>query len=284
MHTSRAAVARVAAIAGLLCGAAAAAEDSRPQRIVSLNLCTDQHLMRLVEPERIAAVSHLASDPASSALAEQARALPATYGVAEEVIALAPDLVLAGVYTTRMTTEILRRIGIPVVELAPEQSFEDIRRNIRAVGDAVGEPERAEGVIAAFDRELAAVAVEDGGGDRPVFTSYGANGFMSGAGTLEAEVARVAGYDVLGERLGVVGSAQTPLEVLLTSSVDVMNLTPPSAALPSLAEERQRHPALRRYLRERTVVDIPSALLSCGTPATLEAVRLLASARPGEGD
>jgi iron complex transport system substrate-binding protein len=116
-----------------------------------------------------------------------------------------------------------------------------------------------------------------------VFTSYGANGFMSGAGTLEADVVHAAGYDLLGERLGIAGSAQVPLETLLLSSVDVITLSRPDAAFPALAEARLRHPALQRYVRERTVVDVPPALWACGTPRTLEAARLLASVRPAGG-
>ena len=57
------------------------------QRIVSLNLCADQILVDLVPRERIAAVSHLAADPWSSAVAEKARGIPWTRGKAEEVLA-----------------------------------------------------------------------------------------------------------------------------------------------------------------------------------------------------
>jgi iron complex transport system substrate-binding protein len=262
---------------------AAGADDARPQRperIVSMNLCTDQLLMRLVEPERIAGVSYLASRPESSAMADEARGLPVSHGVAEEVIARRPDLVLAGAYTTRMTTAILRRIGIPVVEFEPEYGFEDIRANISRMGAAVGEPERAEALVEDFDRALAAVSVTVADGARPLYTNYGANGFMAGAGTLEADIARAAGYELLGARLGIVGSAEVPLEALLFTPVDVITLSHPNSAFPALAEERLRHPALRRYVRERTVVEIPPAVWACGTPATLEAVRILAEAHP----
>ena len=52
------------------------AGERAPQRIVSLNLCTDQLLMMLVEPERIAAVSYHAVNPDTSNLAREARDLP----------------------------------------------------------------------------------------------------------------------------------------------------------------------------------------------------------------
>ena len=40
-------------------GAGKAASVTKPQRIVSLNLCTDQLLLQLVEPQRIAAISNI---------------------------------------------------------------------------------------------------------------------------------------------------------------------------------------------------------------------------------
>ena len=40
--------------------------QAKPQRIVSLNLCTDQLLLQLVEPERIAALTYLSDDPRQS--------------------------------------------------------------------------------------------------------------------------------------------------------------------------------------------------------------------------
>jgi iron complex transport system substrate-binding protein len=252
----------------------------KPQRIVSLNLCTDQLLMLLVEPERIAGVTYLASQPDASPMAENARDLPVTHGVAEEVIARKPDLVVAGVYTTRTTVAILRRLGFKVVEFEPETSIADIPRHIRQMGRAVGEPQRAEEVIETFERDLAAVEAGSASGRRPVFTDYGANGFTSGAGTLEEDVARAAGYDLLGAKLGIQGSANVPLETLLTSSVDVITLSHPTSGFPALAEERLRHPALQRYVQARTVIDIPPPLWDCGTPYTLEAVRRLALAAP----
>src|SRR3546814_4015678 len=63
--------------------------------IVSTNPCADQILVSLVEPERIAAISHYSQDPAATSLPpEVARRYRVTAGTAEEVIALRPDLVV----------------------------------------------------------------------------------------------------------------------------------------------------------------------------------------------
>jgi hypothetical protein len=65
-----------------------ALSDEPPKRIVSLNLCTDQLVMMLVGPERIAAVSHMALDPKLSVLADTAADLPIIYGQGHFISAL----------------------------------------------------------------------------------------------------------------------------------------------------------------------------------------------------
>ena len=70
-----------------------AAHAETPQRIVSLNICTDELLLRLVEPSRVASVTWLSRDPSLSNIAALAAAVPVNHGSAEEVIPSAPDLV-----------------------------------------------------------------------------------------------------------------------------------------------------------------------------------------------
>ena len=83
---------KLALLALLLAAPAAAA----PQRIVSMNLCTDQMALLLAGPARIVSISFLGPDPAESPLAGLARGIPVNHGLAEEVIAVKPDVVFAG--------------------------------------------------------------------------------------------------------------------------------------------------------------------------------------------
>jgi iron complex transport system substrate-binding protein len=252
--------------------------QDKPQRIASLNLCTDQMLMLLVERERIATVTALAADPHVSAMAAEAVGLPVNHGSAEEVILHDPDLVLAGVYTTRPTVSLLRRLGYRVVELAPETSLADIRANLLALGDAVGEPERAATLAAELDAALAALVAPEAG-ERPVFADIQPNGWVSGGGTLVADVAHAAGFDTLGERLGYQGTRQVSLEQLAVSAPDALAIGDAWDGAPALAAERQRHPMLARLAAGRAAVEVPEPLWACGGPFTLEAVARIAAAR-----
>ena len=93
----------------------------QPRRVVSLNLCTDQLVMALAQPEHIASVTWLSRSEGDPALRPLARRLPANHGGAEEVLAARPDLVIAGLYTTSTTRRLLQRAGIPLLEVEPAQ-------------------------------------------------------------------------------------------------------------------------------------------------------------------
>src|SRR3954464_3322174 len=71
-----------------------AAAAAPPQRIVSMNLCTDQMALLLAGPQRIVSISFLGADAAESPLAGMARGIAVNHGLAEEVIAVKPDIVL----------------------------------------------------------------------------------------------------------------------------------------------------------------------------------------------
>src|SRR3546814_21060735 len=88
-----------------------------------MNVCTDQLVMQIARPERIVSLSFLSRDPQVSAMAAEAAVFPVNHGLAEEILPLRPDLVVAGSYTPRPTVPLLRRLGVPVLALAAETSI-----------------------------------------------------------------------------------------------------------------------------------------------------------------
>ncbi len=252
----------------------ATSAEAAPRRIVSTNLCTDQLLMLLVEPGRIASVSHLARNPRLSAMAKTAQHLRLNHGLAEEVMQFDPDLVLAGAFTTRPTVFILRKLGYRVVELPVASSLNDIRANIRTVAAAVGEPARGEDLITAFDQRLAPLLTTKVR-KRPVAALYFANGYTTGIGTLAATVVETAGFRNLAVELRLSGTAQLPLETLLASDPDVLVMGQ-ARDESALAHEALRHPALKYAFANRPIIRIPDRLWVCGTPFVAEAIERLA--------
>ena len=125
-----------------------------PQKIVSLNLCTDQLLMLLADPDQIISLSKIVDDPNVSFLAEKSAEFKKNRGDAEEIFMESPDLVVAGVYTEKATVQILKSLGVRVEIFPIEQNFEDILKNIRKMGDLVGHSDRAKRMIDDFNIRL----------------------------------------------------------------------------------------------------------------------------------
>src|SRR5215469_3690635 len=117
-----------------------------PGRIVSTHLCTDEYVFRLVPRERIAALSFLAADthPVVSTIAGRVKGIPLIRGSAEEVLTLAPDLVVMYEGTNPRLRAHLAEMRIPFVEVPWANSLADIRTITTKLGAALGEPARAE--------------------------------------------------------------------------------------------------------------------------------------------
>lgn len=243
------------ALAAPFCRPAAAA------RVVSLNLCTDEFLL-LLAPEQAVAVSFLATDPSMSVVAAAARLLPQVRADAEAVLALHPDLVLAGPYGAQTTLALLERRGQRVERLGMPQDFAAIRAETRRAAAVLGVPARGEALLAQMQARLDAVPPQ-AAPVRAVFLQ--ARGYVAGPGSLAGAVLRAAG-------LADAGSGGQPgLEALVMHPPGLLvSATAPD--FPALATDLLRHPALAGIPRR----EVAPALLLCGGPWTAEAVAALA--------
>lgn len=269
--------------AGLLAAAACVAAPSLagagvPKRIVSLNLCSDQILLDLVPRERIAALSFLAPDPTMSVEPQRAEGLPIVRGEAEEVLALNPDLVLAGAYSTPATQDLLKRLGVPVVAVPLASSFAEIRDVVRVIAKAAGEEARGEDMIRAFDARLAAARAPEGA-TPPTALAYQVNSLASGPGSLLDEMLIAAGFKnyAAGRTLGPGG--RLPLETMVMDPPDVLVFANAPDDFRTVLGDNLRHPGVRFVVEHHPSMHLPMPLWLCGTQHTAEAVARLAAVR-----
>ena len=258
------------ALAALLVAPASA----QPARVLSLNLCTDQLLLALAAPGQIAAVTLLARDCAISAACEAAARVKAVRGTAEEVLALSPDLILAGRFGAGPAIEAAKRLRIPVLTIADATSLPGIRANISDIAGALGRAAEGQALLSAFDLRLAAIPRPE---TRRVAAVYHPNGYTAGPSSLANAVLRRAGLDNYAVQHGLSVSGNLPLEHLLQFPPDML-VVGASASGYSLAQAMVQHPALRRGFAGR-IVEVPGRDWICGSPATLDAVEILARAQ-----
>ena len=268
----------LAAGLGLGSARAAPAPQAEPRRIVSLNPCLDVILAHVVDRNRITALSHYSRDRYGSTIADIARTLPFTYGTAEEVIALEPDLVLTGRPSSPALLNTLERVGIRTLQYSVPETVADSLAQVREVSVLVGRPERGDAVVRRIEAALAAAVPSPG--TRPVSALvFMPGGFASGPGTLMDEMMRRAGLDNVIARYGLRGSANVPLEFVIADPPELLLSGEPSRGLPSRAQRVMEHPALARVAGGMERAIFPERLLFCGGPVLIQTAAALSRAR-----
>lgn len=255
-----------------------AAQAGPPERVVSINLCTDQLAMMLAVPGQLVSVSHIAADPLVSVMADEAAHYRLNYGQAEEVHALAPDLVLAGAYTSRYTVGLLRRLGIEVRELPVAERLSDIPDTLALMGEWLGNPAGAEALITDYRTGLAALAPDTP--ERPRAVLHYANNYTSGSQTLAHQILTFAGFANIAEEAGLSGGGTLPMEQLIMLMPDVVISGQRYPGL-TRAEEVIDHPAMAALRGRHAGAAVTDAEWVCGTPAVLSAIARLTALHEG---
>lgn len=246
-----------------------------PERVVSMNLCTDQLAMLLADPGQLVSISHLSLDPLSSAMVEEARAYPVNRGGAEQIYLMHPDLVLAGTFTARASVDLLRSLGVEVVEIPPADTLADVAEHMRLIGTALGHPERGEAMARDFEAQLTALPAPG----QPVDAAmYYPNGYTAGSGTLSDQILTLTGFRNVGAEAGLTGGGILPLERLVMAAPDVVITSTPYPGA-SRSEEILKHPALQALRTDATRARVRDADWVCGTPHVLNAIRTMVDAR-----
>ncbi len=244
-----------ALLAALVLLACPTTGGAAPARIVSLNLCTDQYLV-LLAPGRAVALSALARDPALSVVAEQAASMAWVRADAEAVLALRPDLVLAGPFGAQTTVAALARRGIAILRTGLPQDFDAIRGETRRFAAALGAIEAGERLLARMDARLAGIAPQP---PRAVL-ALEPRGYVPGEASLERSVIRAAGFRPQAR------AGRLALEAVIADPPDLI-VAAAAPGYPSLATDLLDHPVLRGIPRRTW---LPAELV-CAGPWTAEA-------------
>jgi iron complex transport system substrate-binding protein len=226
---------------------------ARPMRVISLNQCTDQLLLALVPPDRIASVTWLSRDPRYSAQVAAARRVPINHGSVEDVARARPDLIVTDTFSNPSGRAMLDRLGYPVLELEDSGDVAGIRRNVSLLAKAVGEAARGRALIERMDRQLAPVRLTR----RVTVSSWGRDGM--GDSPLLSAIVDAAGLTSVGKRGGV--------EALLRAKPDflIRGISDPREG--SLGDNVSAHPLVRRFWPRGKRLTVAQSATICGTPA-----------------
>jgi iron complex transport system substrate-binding protein len=261
----------LAVLAWLSAAASYAAEP--PQRIVSLNKCTDQLLLALVDPARIASVSPIGSDELSF-FAEELKALPVNSGRGESVLLTNADLVLTGPFESHARRDMLRAQGFEVVVVRPWRSLADGREQIRSLSRRLGAEAKGEALIARIDAAL--VQSRDAASAPRSVLVLQRRGYTPGETSVLDELLRHVGLVPHTGRLGLTRGGTVSLERLVADPPDYVLMAESDRGAIDQGSALLWHPALREAVPPERRLYLPDRLTICGGPATPFAIEALA--------
>lgn len=252
------------------------APAARPT-VVSLNPCADAILAEVAAPGQLLAVSHYSHDPRGSSMPlEQARRFSATGGTVEEIVALAPDLVVGDSFTAPATRQALQRLGIRFSALPIATTIAASQAQVRSLARLIERPAEGERVIARIERSLQMAAPPAGWMPRSAIVWQG-GGLVAGDETLIAGLLTRAGFRSAAATRGLGQGAILPLEAMLADPPQVIL----AAGDPRANGDRLlRHPVLAN-LSGTARARLEPGLFYCGGPSIPRALARLAAIRRG---
>ncbi|HEY2465481.1 MAG TPA: ABC transporter substrate-binding protein [Steroidobacteraceae bacterium] len=253
----------------------APAADSGPQHVMSLSMCTDDLLLELLPPERIASVTYYSRDRGNSYQWPQAAKVRINWGTVEEVLAEKPDLVLAGTYTTPAARSLLKKFHWPLLEVPPAADFDEIRAVTRQVAHVLRREAVGEALIEKMDATLQQLAASR---PRQIIrvAAWGEGRSIPGKGTLFDAILNAAGGVNIAASPDGGAYASFEVEQLIAAHPDILAYASDIADTPGLNTELAQHPLIRRLYSGRTVT-YPGALYSCGVVESADAAVALRS-------
>lgn len=244
--------------------------------VVSLNPCTDAVLAEIAAPGQVLAISHYSQDPRGTSMdLVEARRFRLTGGTVEEVLALDPDVVVAGSFLPPATRAALEDLGVRVETFGIAMTVDQSLAQVEALGTAIGRGEQGRALAREIAADLKAASVTT-----PTVSTvlWQPGGIVAGEAALVSDLLRRAGLSSHSAARGLGQADFLPLEQVVAD--------PPALLLVAGDSAAQRHPVLARVAGVRVERFDPS-LLYCGGPTMPKAMARLAEVRtaliPREG-
>ncbi|MFK8017897.1 MAG: ABC transporter substrate-binding protein [Gammaproteobacteria bacterium] len=241
-----------------------------PTRIVSLDYCADQYVLKFSDREQILAVSPEAG-ASYSYMRESAAGLRAVRANAEDVLLLQPDLVVRAYGGGPRAAAFFDRAGIPVVDIGWAGDLDGVTQNIQRIADELGQSERGAKTVATMRARLAAIKSTNTHQSALYLTP---SGYTTGSGSMIDEMLSVAGFENFEPRAGW---HPLPLERLAYEQPDVV-----AAAFFEAPNEHLgawtpvNHPVAKERLLQQPRVALQGSWTTCGGWFLLDAIEALA--------
>ncbi|CVK18358.1 ABC transporter substrate-binding protein [Sporomusa sphaeroides] len=260
----------------------------KPQKIVPLSVSTDEILLALVTPERIAALTHLVDDAGVSNVVEEAKVVPKRIRIhAESIIALQPDLVLMPDWLPPVLSQTLRETGIPVYVYKTAANVDEVKQSIIALARVVGEEQAGERLVAEMETQLAQINEKTStipADKRPVVIRFSLMGDSGGKGSTFEDICRQAGAIEGVAAAGLNNDDLLSKEQLVRINPDIILLPvwdyTGKTDIQKFAEDVQNDPALQivKAIQNKKMIVVPDRHLTSTSQYIVYGVQAVARA------
>ena len=243
-------------------------------RIVSMNVCSDQLLSTLADSEQILGLSRFSRDGWQSWAADRARRYPVLSGGAEDVLVAKPDIVVASLFDKRSTRELLKANGLHLAEFTVPRTLDEVKDQIREMGEVVQHPDRARAEIARLDAAIA--RARQAATDKHYrVLPLSRRGWVSGRDSLVSSLLTETGLLNPAGELGVAFGGFASMEAIISLKPDFILVSEAGDRAEDDGRAFLLHPALERFYPPEKRIVIPERLTVCGGVMLAEALDVL---------
>ena len=238
------------------------ASSANLPRLVSMNVCADQLLLTLADPEQILGLSRFARDGWQSQAGDISR-YPVLSGGAEDVLLINPDIVVASAFDKRATRELLKAKGLRLAELAVPRTLDEARQQIREAGDITGHPDRAAAEIERLDAALARArrAVSE---RHYRVLPLSRRGWVAGSDSFVGSLLSETGLRSAAGDIGFAFGGFASLEAIVNLRPDFIVVSQAGDTARDDGQAFLLHPALERFYPPEKRIVIPERMTECG--------------------
>ncbi len=223
---------------------------AKPARIHTVSLGHDEVTYALVPAERVVAVGTYTQLPEYSNVAALAQKVVGIGRDPEQIVAQAPDIVIASPYTKKDLIQALENAGIVVVQTQLHNDPAGRIQDILLMGYLFGEEERALALAAEVrsrHRDLLDFVRGKPIEVRPrvlALTSFSDKLYVAGIGSTEGNIIETAGGINVAAEAGIERNTTTSLEGVVAMSPEVIIITQPADGANEFRQELLRTEAL----------------------------------------
>jgi iron complex transport system substrate-binding protein len=235
-----------------------------------MNVCTDELLVPLADREQIVGLSRFSV----MARTGNAEPFPTLSGGAEDLLVLRPDVIVASLFDKRSTRELLKAKGLHLVEFPLPRNIDEVKAQIREMGEITRHPDRAAAEIARLDAALARARQAVGDKHYRVL-QLSRRGWVDGSSSFIGSLLTETGLVNTAGEFGFTSGGFASLEAIVNVKPDLLVVSQAGGIARDEGHAFLLHPALERFYPPEKRIVIPEALTECGSVTLADALEVL---------